>query len=260
MILQLLAQVTPTPSATATQAGSTWLDFLRDPIWQFVGAAVAIVFGTYEAIRFFRGQHRKQVLCRIEHNSPFITLNEESALGGRLSVRFDNKPIRELNIRSIVVAVRNTGNAPIGKTLYAEPLTFSFGANCEVLTSDILNTEPVRFQANTVIEDNAVVLEPVLLNPKQAVLIRVLVRNLSDFLVRGNIEGVKIRRMITTPSEEDSLFIVLVRYSFGFLFVYAFYLLNQGVLLFPFVLIASGTVLFYVIQSIKDTQNKPKTE
>ena len=69
------------------------LDFLRDPIWTFIGAALAIV-AIVVPILLWVFQQKRKMLSYERSVTPLLTVKEEIA--GRLKVLFDDQPVQNI--------------------------------------------------------------------------------------------------------------------------------------------------------------------
>lgn len=166
---------------------------LRDPIWQFVGAALSFIalIVAIAAIRF--QQQRRSLGYYCSHDQPVFYLFNR-ALKNRLVVTLDGSPVQGL--RTVDIAVFNDGNVPILPTDYVEPIQVQFPSAFKVLGAGIKESEPDNLGV-TISETNRLYqFSPVLLNPGDEFLTQFLIEELSDEshgepTVMGRIAGVK---------------------------------------------------------------------
>lgn len=111
----------------------------------------------------------------------------------------------------ITIRFTNTGNVPIKKEDYDEPINLSFGKSANVLAFRGLEKKPEAIQLNLkpdVDDVGKVVIAPNLLNSKDSFVIEVLVSGFDGKIItRGRIVGVKqiqdMRGGLPTSREED---------------------------------------------------------
>jgi hypothetical protein len=85
------------------------MEFLRDPIWQFVGAIIAVI-GVIAAVWIYSLQKSKKSLSyNILASNELLTASEE--IRGRIKILFDKKPVE--NVHLLVMQITNDGNLPI---------------------------------------------------------------------------------------------------------------------------------------------------
>lgn len=179
-------------------------DILRDPIWQFIGVALSLVA---IAITIFaiKIQYRKKSLAFSILISKYIPLTNSKRiesikrLAGNLDVR---------NVYCLAIKIKNNGNIPILQSDFQEPLCFRFAneilAAGEVCKTEVLKTmilcHPIDFE--TQIDDsilyNRIIINPLLMNPKDSIFFKVLLNGFNgEVNVGGRIMGVsKIKKML----------------------------------------------------------------
>lgn len=147
------------------------LDFLRDPIWQFVGALTALL-AILVSIRLFNLQRSKKSLAwDVLAAMPVMTISEK--LKGRIRITFDGTHVD--NVYIVLLRIRNDGNAPILISDFVEPLGLTFPKNTRILGLEVAHTIPRELKPELSIESDEVVFSPLLLNPKDTITLRILV-------------------------------------------------------------------------------------
>lgn len=160
------------------------LEILRDSIWQFIGAILALM----AIILVWMQRQRKALSYNIISNTSLVDIKEE--IKGKLEVFFDGKPVE--NIYLIIIKFINTGNLPIKSVDYESPINMNFGKDARVLASEIIETDPDSLEASVNIEGTKVLLMPILLNQKDSITIKVLVNQFDNQItIGGRIIGVK---------------------------------------------------------------------
>ena len=172
------------------------LEILRDPMWQFIGAfftVIAVIF----AVIFFKMQHRHKALSyKILSYTPLVIRDE---IGEKLQIVFEGKPVEDVNLS--VIKIYNSGNTPIVSNDYERPINLYFGENSQILTTEVIEKNPDNLEVTTHIEGTKVILNPLLLNQKDSITIKIIFsqsdKNINNVSIDGRIVGVKEIKEIT---------------------------------------------------------------
>ena len=143
------------------------LDILRDSIWQFIGAILALI----AIILILVQRKRKALSYKIISNTPLVKIKED--IKGRLQVLFDEKPVESIYL--IIIKFINSGNLPIKSADYESPVNLNFNEDVQLLTAEVIDTNPKTLEASAKIEGTKVLLKPTLLNENDSITIKVLV-------------------------------------------------------------------------------------
>lgn len=162
------------------------IDILRDPMWQFILPMLAIVVAV---VLYWKQRTRKKLSYQVISCTPLLSVEEE--IEGKLKIFYEGKPVQQVHL--ITVKVMNSGNIPVLSTDYKRPISFSFGEDAEILTTEIAKTDPDNLQASVNIQEKKVVLTPILLNQGDSVTLKMLVTKLKNQVpeVDGRVVGVK---------------------------------------------------------------------
>lgn len=168
---------------------------LRDPVWQFAGAiigAVAVAISIWAALR----ARRTKRLTYSHRFTPLLSVGQ--AIRDKVSILYDGQPVTDVQLLSVVL--RNSGDMPIVPADFVRPIELSVAAESTILTADVSATEPNDLGAgiewtrgSEAMADGAsrtIVLQPLLLNPRDTVTLSLLVTGSSALEVRGRIAGV----------------------------------------------------------------------
>jgi len=124
------------------------------------------------------------------HTSLFRKLYQYTTIEMVSQVLFDNKIVSDA--RLIILRIWNSGNVAITKEEYSRPIKFFFGDKTEVLDAEIVETVPKNINASLTKNLTTVTLEPVLLNPKEVIILKVLLTRYKGKLsVDARIVGTK---------------------------------------------------------------------
>ena len=164
------------------------MEFLRDPIWQFVGAIVAVI-GVVAAVWIYLLQKNKKSLSyNILASNELLTASEE--IRGRIKILFDKKSVQDVHL--LVMQITNDGNLPILPSDFYEPLKISFGESTKILSAEITNHFPDSFQPELILEANSLSIAPTLINSKDALTIKFLLSQYSNgVIISARIVGIK---------------------------------------------------------------------
>lgn len=178
------------------------MEFLRDPIWTFLGvvAAVLIGFGGIWATLWLR--NRKALSFEVVSDVPIVTVRHDSknAVTEAIEIRYNHNPVKD--VRLVVVRIWNSGNVAIAPDDYVRlddnnvrsiEVTF----NGQMLASDVIETEP-PMSRNELLMGGGVgpnfsmmKFRPILLNPRDSVTIQALLTGYNGEIgVNARIVGV----------------------------------------------------------------------
>jgi hypothetical protein len=178
-------------------------DFLRDPIWQSIGAvigALGIVSAIALGVALYGLQrHRKELGYRVLSRARVASVDAQVA--ERVQVLFDGQAVRGAQL--VVVQILNSGNEPIVAHDYEYPLRIRTGDTSRILTAELAEHEPDTVPAPPVISETRdnVQIQPLLLNPGDWFNVTILVSEFAGPVeVHTRVVGVKQIRQIPEGS------------------------------------------------------------
>lgn len=199
------------------------IDFLRDQIWQFIGAFLGFVAIILTFV-IYRLQYRsKELTVRNKFHFQLIPESQDD-LKGKIEIRYENEPVQKVYV--VFITIENTGTEPILPTDYIRPITFYFGKNARILTAEVIEQhpdyleavlEPVVFESSPevgvlpVIQENKRTLSKVLLNTGWYIRVKFLISQYNRTEISGLIAGVKEIKEQTT---DEKLVPRLIKLSF----------------------------------------------
>jgi hypothetical protein len=164
------------------------LELLRDPAWQFVGAVIALVALAATFLVYWLQRQRKAIAYEVVSKNQLLTVREE--LEGRLQVLYEGQPARDICL--LVLKLLNTGNVAIATADYERPVSFSTGQSSKILSAVVTELDPDNLIVVLKSEESKVLIDPVLLNSKDSITIKLLVSDFSGTIsTDGRIIGVK---------------------------------------------------------------------
>ena len=171
------------------------LEILRDPVWQFVGAMLALLAIAVTIWAYFAQRPRKRLLVERVARVPLITVGADRIPG--LQITIDGHQIERATV--VVVLVRNLGNAPLAAKDFESSLTLDFEVGSVVLDAQISGSTPEHLPVMVERSANLVTFSKNLLNPRDTFECRILVKDSSgDYVPKARIAGV--REIETSPS------------------------------------------------------------
>lgn len=164
------------------------LELLRDPAWQFVGAAIALIALAVTFLIYWLQKQRKAIGYEVVSKNQLLTVREE--LEGRLQVLYEGQPARDICL--LVIRLTNTGNVAVATADYERPVSFSTGQSSKILSAVVTEVDPENLVVALQSEESRVVIDPVLLNSKDSITLKLLVSDFSGTIsTDGRIVGVK---------------------------------------------------------------------
>ena len=164
------------------------LEILRDSVWQFIGAVLALIAIGVTIAVFMAQRLRKRIAFDVLANIPLLTVSEESV--SNLKLYFDGVPLD--NATLFLLRILNAGNAPIATVDYEHAIRLEFAPNSKILAAEIVDSLPDRLPIKVIHPDrNVAEFSPCLLNPGDSFTCRILGSDLSrKYAVTGRIAGV----------------------------------------------------------------------
>ena len=237
------------------------MEWLRDPIWQFVGAIIGITAIIVSYFVFKRQQKVKSIVYEIVSNTSLVSV--ESEIKNKMKVFFAQKEIGNLNL--LILRIQNLGSEPVLPIDYEKPITINFEETAEILEAESTDVFPKDLQPSIEKSTNKISLFPILLNEKDYITLKVL---LSDFngkvIVSGRIAGVKqilrvgIDRLSYRPKFlPDLIFSSFMAFCTPLgMFWAIFFLRNKEYFAGVLYVILSLYTLLVTIQTIRSTNEK----
>jgi hypothetical protein len=222
---------------------------LRDPIWQFIGAIIGLVALILTALIFY--WQRKKKALDYETNGGIKLTNIEGEVKDRISILFDGIVVKDVSL--FVLKLRNSGSLPILADDFARPIRMIFGSEAEVLTAELLESDPENINPTINVESkNTVSLSPVLLNPGDYIRVKMLLNQFDgDFTLDGRITDVKQIKLRTegnrTISPLDRLIFIFLIIDVGAMIAYNAYLNGIRSVSLIIQIVIGASVLYFLL-------------
>ena len=184
------------------------LEILRDPMWQFIGALFTIIAVIFTVL-FFKMQHRHKALSyKILSYTPLVI---KDVIGEKLQILFEGKPVEDVYLS--IIKIYNSGNTPIVSNDYERPINLYFGENSQILTNEVIEKNPDNLEVTTHIEGTKVMVDPLLLNKKDCITLKIIFsqsdESINNINIYGRIVGVKEIKEIT-----ENIFLIRIEVLF----------------------------------------------
>ncbi len=174
------------------------IEILRDPVWQFVGAALTLVGIFIAVILSYAQRKRKELSFDILASAPMLDV--AARVQDRVRITYLGRPVSKIHFVSVILI--NTGNVPIIASDFEESVKFNFGIDAEVLDTDLAVKNPRTLKTDIHLESTGFSLDPTLFNPDDSVTVNVLLGQFDGKInVEGRIVGVKEIKERTEFSE-----------------------------------------------------------
>jgi hypothetical protein len=165
------------------------MEILRDSIWQFIGVIFAILI---PLLFYLLDKKRKEISYEILSNIPLLSVQKD--IIDKLQVFYYNKPVDSVRVLNIKIC--NTGNVAIKSEDFdqSNPIELDFGQKSRLLDVEVLGTSPqnLRSRIKLSVDQRSIKLEPLLLNAKDYLKLKILISESSGFFkVYGRIIDVK---------------------------------------------------------------------
>jgi hypothetical protein len=164
------------------------MEVLRDPVWQFVGAVLALVAIVIALVVAFVQQRKKSLAYEILTSIFLLTVNDD--LKGKTKILFEDVPVK--NVYLVVLHFLNDGNISITATDFESPLLIHFSESTKILSAELVKTIPQNLRPQYEVGQSKIEIHPMLFNGMDAFLLKLLLSEFDGVIhVEGRIKGVK---------------------------------------------------------------------
>ena len=170
------------------------LSYLRDPIWQFIGA----ILGLITIFLYFAQRKRKSLSCRVLAETKLFR-----HVNGKFQTTYEGRPVQ--NAFLIIIKVLNDGNVPILASDFAQELTFSFGSGVQVLAAEPIHASPEDLKPTLHTTQSKVTVQPLLLNSKDEFDIQILCDGYQRSIeIESRIVGVRELKFFKSSTQNNN--------------------------------------------------------
>ncbi len=170
------------------------LEFLRDAVWQFVGALFTLAAIGVSVWVYIAQTPRKRLLIERVARVPLVTIGADRIPG--LQITIDGRKIEKATV--VLIRITNSGKVPLMAGDFDQNITLDFEAGAVVLDAQIADTQPKHLPITTDHSANLVTFSKNLMNPGDTFLCRVLIQDSSgNYVPKARVAGV--REIDTSP-------------------------------------------------------------
>ena len=164
------------------------LEFLRDAVWQFVGALFALAAIGVSVWVYIAQTPRKRLLIQRVARVPLVTVGADRIPG--LQITIDGRKIEKATV--VLIRITNSGKVPLMAGDFDQNITLDFEAGAVVLDAQIADTQPKYQPITTEHSANLVSFSKNLMNPGDTFLCRVLIQDSSgNYVPKARVAGVR---------------------------------------------------------------------
>jgi hypothetical protein len=117
-----------------------------------------------------------------------------------VQIFYKGKSVQQVNL--IILQIVNSGNIPVIPTDYEIPISIDLGNEAQILTAQIVNTNPNNLRASINVETKRVSMSPMLFNPNDSISLKILATKFGKKItVDGRIAGVVKIQQLTEDSK-----------------------------------------------------------
>ena len=145
------------------------LDLLRDPVWQFIGALLAILGIAAAFWIYWLQRQTRELAFGIVSSRRLLSVADE--LSSRVTVQLDGQTVKNLHL--LVYGIKNSGHRSIAANDFERPLSISF-ADGRIVSAEVASQVPPNLGARLDASESRVVLQPLLLNAGDQILLQIL--------------------------------------------------------------------------------------
>lgn len=137
------------------------MELLRDPLWQFIGAVLALLALPTGFWIYLLQRARKEIAYGLLSSRRLISLSSD--LRDRVAITLDGKSVEDVHL--LIVGIKNSGNVPILESdfLYSPSIRAENGT--EFISAEISKVHPSNLQPSLKLYPDRLEVAPLLLNP-----------------------------------------------------------------------------------------------
>src|SRR5690242_15331625 len=104
------------------------MNVLRDQVWQFIGAILALIALLATIVVYLKQKPKKLLVWDAQNAVPIVSVHK--SVENELEIIFRGRKVREAYFISIILA--NEGNTPITRDDYDSGIEIGFSEDCEI--------------------------------------------------------------------------------------------------------------------------------
>lgn len=151
-------------------------EIFRDQIWNFIGVIIAILTIVTTLIIYLLQRRKKAISYEITSKNALLTTKEK--IQGKIKILYNNTEVENVNFYELKIS--NTGNLGIPSEDYEKPIRFKFDSGVEILSAEIIDSNPKSLTTDVEINNNEITINPILMNSKDSFTLKTIISNSED--------------------------------------------------------------------------------
>jgi hypothetical protein len=146
---------------------------------------VPVIIGSLTIITAFYLNYKNKIYKSFRYEiltyEPILTSAEE--LSGKIKIYYEESQDNKTQIKDgflLIMRLVNEGNVPIKSDDFYEPACISFSSDADVLSAEVIKTNPEILKAELDVSNHKIALKPLLLNQKDSITIKALLMGFSE--------------------------------------------------------------------------------
>lgn len=162
------------------------MELLRDPLWQFIGAILALAALPFAFWLYQLQKPRKELAYAVLSRRRLLSVATE--LRGRVHITVDEKTVEDIYL--LIVGVKNSGNLPILESDFVFTPKVRTSGDSQLVSVEVTKFSPSNLQIQLDLVEDTFSFSPLLLNPGDYFVVQALISGKSpelepDFRVVG---------------------------------------------------------------------------
>ena len=163
------------------------MSFIRNN-WKFIITTTISVKALVPAWLVFSYNNKKSLSYEIQSVSPLVSEDQSNTHG--LQVLFQGKAVAKPYVS--IIKIINDGGVPIETKDFDGPIDIDSGDGTNILAASVLSKQPDSIKTNIETTENTVSFMPTLLNPDDAITIKIITGNVKPVhKISARISGIK---------------------------------------------------------------------
>ncbi|MFM9836462.1 MAG: hypothetical protein ACKVOA_10215 [Methylophilaceae bacterium] len=192
------------------------MEILQSQIWQFIGVVVAIIALIVSVASLIYQARRKSLSVTICNAYPILPKKPQNMVND-FQIIYKGQEVAELT--ALTLRFVNDGGISIVSEDFETPVTVIFKKEATILSAEVVSITPSDLSPTLAQDTKALVLSPLLLNPKDSFSITLLVQGLNANHPRDLYPSVTARIKGVNKINLDSTFVPIIYFEtpwFGF--------------------------------------------
>jgi hypothetical protein len=153
-----------------------------------IGIIVSILAIAISVIIAVFQKKAKRLSYRIFAENKLLTTREITE--GKVKVSYEGSEVNDIVL--LVLCILNNGDLPIARDDFDSSIVISFAEDCKILSLQVIKTVPKSLRVKTNLQNNNIVIDPLLLNSRDALYLKILLSKVDHgFNINARIKGIR---------------------------------------------------------------------